>query len=81
MIWRERRSTGLFMEAANHFFNGLRFLELDVNDATVLSPINGHSKKRTSLVSGRFYYLRQNPGQTLIKNFLKSGQVINRHSV
>ena len=71
MIWRERRSTRLFTEVANHFFNGFRFLELGVNNATVLSQINGHSKKWTPLVSGRFYFLRRNSGQTLIKNFLK----------
>ena len=46
MIW-----TRLFTEAANHFFNGFRFLELGVNNTTVFSPINGHSKKRKPLVS------------------------------
>ena len=48
---------------------------------TVLSPINGHSKKRTPLISGRIYFPRRNSGQTLIKNFLKSGQAISGPSV
>ena len=78
MMWR--RLTRLFTEAANHFINGFRFLELGVNNTTVLSPINGHSKKRTPLVSGWFYFPRRNSGQTLIKNFLKSEQVISGHS-
>ena len=47
------------------------------NKNTVLSPINGHSKKRTPLISGRIYFPRRNSGQTLIKNFLKSGQAIS----
>ena len=47
---------------------------------TVLSAINGHSKKRKTLVSGRFYFLRRNSGQTH-KNFLKNRQVISGHSV
>ena len=48
---------------------------------TVISPINGHSKKRTPLISGRIYFLRRNSGQTLIKNFIKSGQAISGPSV
>ena len=52
---------------------------MGVNNNTVLSPINGHSKKRTPLISGRFYFLQINSGQTLIKNFPKSRQVISGH--
>ena len=84
MTWREKvELTGRvdFTEAANHFFNGFRFLELGVNNTTVLSPIKGNAKKWVPLVSGRFYFPRRNSGQTLMKNFLKSGQVISRHSV
>ena len=79
MMWRGKVDSA-FTEAANHLFNGFRFLELGVNNTTVLSPINGHSKKRTPLVSGWFIF----PGEILVKlslkNFLKSGQVISRHS-
>ena len=85
MIWREkvdlRREGRLFTQAGNHFFNGFRFLKLGVNNTTVLSPIKGPSKKRTPLVSGWFYFPRRNSGQTLIKTFLKSGQVFSGHSV
>ena len=48
---------------------------------TVLSPINGHSKKQTPLISGQIYFPWRNYGQTLIKNFLKSGQAISGPSV
>ena len=41
--------------------------------------MNGHSKRWTPLISGRFYFLRQNSSQTLVKNFLKSGPVIRGH--
>ena len=54
-LWTQELDAGLWMlftEAANHFFNGFRFLELGVNNTTVLSPINGHSQKRTPPVSG-----------------------------
>ena len=77
----ERKSARLFTEVANHFFNGFRLLELGGNNTTFLSPINGPSKKRTPLASLPFSFLRRNSGQTLIKNFLKSGQVISGHSV
>ena len=77
----ERRSTRLFTESANHFFNAFIFPELGVNNTTLLSPINGHSKKWTPPVSRRFYFPQRNSGQTLKKNFLKSGQVISEHSV
>ena len=73
-------SIRLFTEAAKHLFNAFRFLELGVNNTIVLSPINEHSKKQTPLVCGRFYFPLQNSGQTLMKNFLKSGQVISRNS-
>ena len=46
---------------------------------TVFSPINGHSKRRTHLISGQFFFHRPNCGQSLIKNFLKGGQVISGH--
>ena len=49
MMWREKVDSAT--EAANHFFNGFRFPELGVNNITVLSPTNGHSKKRTPVVS------------------------------
>ena len=84
MTWREKvELTGRadFTEAANHFFNDFRFLELGVNNTRVLSPIKGHAKKWAPLVSGRFYFPQRNSGQTLMKNFLKSGQVISGHSV
>ena len=84
MTWREKvELTGQvdFIEAANHFFNGFRFLEWSVNNTTVLSPIKGHAKKWAPLVSGRFYFPWRNSRQTLMKNFLKSGQVISGHSV
>ena len=48
--------------------------------ATVFSPINGHSKTWTSLISGQFFFQRPNSGQSLIKNLLKGGQVIRGHS-
>ena len=47
---------------------------------TVLSLINGHSKRRTPLISGQFSFPRRNPCQTLIENFLKSRQIISGHS-
>ena len=50
--------------------------KVGVNNNTVLSPINGYSKRRTPLISGRFYF----PQQNLEKIFLKSGQVISGHS-
>ena len=51
--------------------------KVGVNNTTVFSPINGYSKNRTP----RDYFPRRNSGQTLMKNFLKSGQVISAHSV
>ena len=48
--------------------------------ATVFSPINGHSKRRTPLISEQFAFHRVNSGQSLIKHFLKGGQVISGHS-
>ena len=76
----------LFTEAANHFFNGFRFAffqiwTVAVNDNTVHFPINGLSEKRTPLISGQFHFPLRNSGQTLIKDFLKTGQVISGHSV
>ena len=47
---------------------------------TVFSPINEHSKRPTTLISGQFFFHRPNFGQSLIKNFLKGGQVISGHS-
>ena len=46
---------------------------------TVFSPINEHSKRRTPLISGQVFFHRLNSDQSLIKNFLKGGQVINEH--
>ena len=51
-----------------------------INYDTVVSPINGHSNQRTPPISGQFSLHRQNLGQTLIENFLKSGQGISGHS-
>ena len=34
---------------------------------------------QTTLVSGWYYFPRRNSGQTLIKNFVKSGLVISGH--
>ena len=53
---------------------------MGVNNNTVLSPINGHSKRQTTLISWRFYFPLRNSVQTLIKNFLKSVEVISGHS-
>ena len=53
---------------------------MDLNNNTVLSPINGHSERQTTLINGRFYSSQQNSGQTLIKNFLKRVQVISGYS-
>ena len=52
-----------------------------MNDNTVHFPINGLSEKRTPLISGQFHFPLRNSGQTLIKDFLKTGQVISGHSV
>ena len=49
--------------------------KVGMNNNTVLSPINEHSERQTSLISGIFYF----SGQTLIKIFLKCGQVISGH--
>ena len=57
------------------------FSKREVNNNGVSFPINGQSNRRTPLLSGRFYFPWQNPGQTLIKNFLKNGQEISGHSV
>ena len=57
------------------------FSKREVNNNAVSFPINGQSNRRTPLLSGRFYFPWQNPAQTLIKNFLKSGQEISGHSV
>ena len=46
---------------------------------TVFSPINGHSKRQTLLISGQLFFHQPNSGQSLIKNFLKGEQVINGH--
>ena len=42
--------------------------------------INGHSKRRTTLISGQISFTRWNSGQTLIEKFLISGQAISGHS-
>ena len=55
--------------------------KVSVNNDTVHSPINGHSDRQTALISERFYFPWRNPGQTLIKDFLQSRQVISGHSV
>ena len=47
---------------------------------TVFSPISGQSKRMTPLISGQFFFHRLNYGQSLIKKFLKGGQVISGHS-
>ena len=52
-----------------------------MNNDTVHSPINGHSDMRTPRISGQFYFPQRNSVQTLIKDFLQSGQVIRGHSV
>ena len=39
---------------------------------TVLSPISGHSKKRTPLISGQFFFHRPFSSQSLIENFIKT---------
>ena len=49
------------------------------SEVRVFSPINGHSKRRTPLISGHFFFHWSNSGQSLIKNFLKGGQVISGH--
>ena len=52
-----------------------------MNNNTVHSPINKHSDRWTALISWWFYFSQQNSGQTFIKDFLQSEQVISRHSV
>ena len=44
---------------------------------TVFSLINGHSKRRTPLISGQCFFHRPFSVQSLIKNFLKSGHSIS----
>ena len=39
--------------------------------------INGHSKRRTPLISGQFHFPRPFPSQILIKKFLKGGHSIS----
>ena len=48
--------------------------------STVFSPMNGHSKRRTPLISEQFFFHRPNSGQSLIKYFLKGGQLLSGHS-
>ena len=50
------------------------FSKIGRESNTVLSSINGLSKRRTPLIRGQFCFPRRNSGQTLIKNFLKSGR-------
>ena len=52
----------------------------DFTFVTVFSPINGQSKRQTPLISGQFFFHWSNSGQSLLKNFLKGGQVISGHS-
>ena len=47
---------------------------------TAFFPISRHFKRQTPLISGQFFFHRQNSGQSLIKNFLKDGQVISGNS-
>ena len=49
------------------------------NLGTVFSPINGHCKQLTPLISGQFLFHRPNSGQNLIK-LSKGGQGISGHS-
>ena len=51
-----------------------------MNIITVLSPINGHSKRRTTRISGRLYFPLAKFWSISHKNFLKSVKVISRHS-
>lgn len=44
---------------------------------TVKPPINRHSKRRTPLISGQFYFPRPFPSQILIKKFPKGGYSIS----
>ena len=53
MMWREKVYSAIYGSSQPFlFFNGFKFLELGMNNITVLSPINEHSKNRTPLVSG-----------------------------
>ena len=38
---------------------------------TVSSPINGHSKRRTTLISGQIFFHRPLPSQNLVKKLSK----------
>ena len=60
-------------------FKGKHFIIVIVL-VTVFSPINGHYKTRTPLITGKTFFHWPISGQNLIKNFLKAGQVISGHS-
>ena len=62
-----------------HYFVCCLILAVWAVSSTVFSPINGHSKRRTPLIRGQFFFHRLNSGQSLIKNFLKGEQVISGH--
>ena len=70
MIWREKVNSAIY-ESSQPFFDGFRFLELGMNNITVLSPIDGHSKKQTPLIGRWFYFPQGNSGQTAIKKLSK----------
>ena len=57
-----------------------KMAQLTPKSSTFLSPMNVHSKRRIRLISGRFYFPRRNSGQTVIKDFVKSGKVISENT-
>ena len=52
----------LFFPFCLHVFSQSRLMK------TVFSPINGHSKRLTPLISGQSFFQRSNSGESLIKN-------------
>ena len=52
----------------------------DFHCYTVFSPINWNSKRRVPLISRQLIFHRPNSSQSLIRIFLKGGQVISGHS-
>ena len=55
---------GDYLALKDFFINEICVLR---NEVTVFSPIKGHSKRWTPLISGQFFFQRPNSGQSLIK--------------
>ena len=90
LTWFESNHLKIFwtMDAlSSYFFFGIdAFLSIwilyapDFHCYTLFSPISWHSKRRAPLISRQLLFHRPNSGQSLIKIFLKGGQVISGHS-